>query len=175
MNDWSSKSKKGYTTSRGGRREGAGRAPVFDSPATKQVSFRVTEKQHETLASFAQSGETPNQAARRIIIAFTANQREKKMEKHIQFGQIGLGPGLDIEVRLSSEEGIQDLPIRGMLEDFRVYPVHCGISYQFSDGNSKTYTHASHEVRIFGADGKIEGWLVEPDLVLVWRATKLEV
>lgn len=53
---------------RGGRREGAGRKPVLGEPATERLAFRITPLQAKLLAEQREVGESPNQAARRILL-----------------------------------------------------------------------------------------------------------
>ncbi len=53
---------------RGGHRQGAGRPLLGDAPTSERVIFRLTQEQRQLLEEHTMSDESPNQAARRLLL-----------------------------------------------------------------------------------------------------------
>jgi hypothetical protein len=60
---------------RGGHREGAGRPLLGDAPTSERVIFRLTKEQSLLLQQKTEEGESPNQAARRILLKTLAEKK----------------------------------------------------------------------------------------------------
>lgn len=70
-----SKALESLQPKRGGQREGAGRPLIGEVPTSERVIFRLTKEQLRLLEEKTEDGESPNQAARRILLNLLSEKK----------------------------------------------------------------------------------------------------
>ncbi|MCK6512539.1 hypothetical protein L6R29_21630 [Myxococcota bacterium] len=70
-----SKALESLQPKRGGQREGAGRPLIGEAPTSERVIFRLTKEQLKLLEQKTEDGESPNQAARRMLLELLSEEK----------------------------------------------------------------------------------------------------